>query len=142
MKLSPNFTLEELTVTNQRVRNEANEEEIKHLKALAVNILQPLRDAIGKPIHINSAFRSESVNRLVGGSPTSQHRLGQASDIRVDGMTSKQVAKKIIELKLPYDQLIEEFGRWVHVSYSYRNRRQQLTAVSDNGRTIYKQGIK
>lgn len=142
MKLSPNFTLEELTVTNQRVRNEANEEEIKHLKALAVNILQPLRDAIGKPIHINSAFRSESVNRLVGGSPTSQHRLGQAADIRVDGMTSKQVAKKIIELKLPYDQLIEEFGRWVHVSYSYRNRRQQLTAVSDNGRTIYKQGIK
>ena len=142
MKLSPNFTLEELTVTNQRVRNEANEEEIKHLKALAVNILQPLRDAIGKPIHINSAFRSESVNRLVGGSPTSQHRLGQAADIRVDGMTSKQIAKKIIELKLPYDQVIEEFGRWVHVSYSYRNRRQQLTAVSDNGRTIYKQGIK
>ena len=142
MKLSPNFTLEELTVTNQRVRNEANEEEIKHLKALAVNILQPLRDAIGKPIHINSAFRSESVNRLVGGSPTSQHRLGQAADIRVDGMTSKQVAKKIIELKLPYDQLIEEFGRWVHVSYSYRNRRQQLTAVSDNGRTVYKQGIR
>lgn len=142
MKLSPNFTLEELTVTNQRVRNEANEEEIKHLKALAVNILQPLRDAIGKPVHINSAFRSESVNRLVGGSPTSQHRLGQAADIRVDGMTSKQVAKKIIELKLPYDQLIEEFGRWVHVSYSYRNRRQQLTAVSDNGRTVYKQGIK
>lgn len=142
MKLSPNFTLEELTVTNQRVRNEANEEEIKHLKALAVNILQPLRDAIGKPIHINSAFRSESVNRLVGGSPTSQHRLGQAADIRVDGMTSKQIAKKIIELKLPYDQVIEEFGRWVHVSYSYRNRRQQLTAVSDNGRTAYKQGIK
>lgn len=142
MKLSPNFTLDELTVTNQRVRNEANEEEIKHLKALAVNILQPLRDAIGKPIHINSAFRSESVNRLVKGEPTSQHRLGQAADIRVDGMTSKQVAKKIIELKLPYDQVIEEFGRWVHVSYSYRNRRQQLTAVSDNGRTIYKQGIK
>lgn len=142
MKLSPNFTLDELTVTNQRVRNEANEEEIKQLKALAVNILQPLRDAIGKPIHINSAFRSESVNRLVKGEPTSQHRLGQAADIRVDGMTSRQVAKKIIELKLPYDQLIEEFGRWVHVSYSYRNRRQQLTAVSDNGRTVYKQGIK
>lgn len=142
MKLSPNFTLDELTVTNQRVRNEANEEEIKHLKALAVNILQPLRDAIGKPIHINSAFRSEAVNRLVKGESTSQHRLGQAADIRVDGMTSKQVAKKIIELKLPYDQVIEEFGRWVHVSYSYRNRRQQLTAVSDNGRTVYKQGIK
>lgn len=142
MKLSPNFTLEELTVTNQRVRNEANEEEINNLRALAVNILQPLRDAIGRPVIVNSAFRSESVNRLVGGAPTSQHRLGQAADIRVVGMTSRQVCKKIIELKLPFDQLIEEHSRWTHVSYGPRNRRQTLTATSDNGRTVYKQGIK
>ena len=142
LRLTKNFTLDELTVTSKPIRNDPNDSEIKNLAALAVNILQPLRDAIGKPIHINSAFRSESVNRLVGGSPTSQHRLGQAADIRVDGMSSKQLAKRIVELKLPYDQVIEEFGRWVHVSYSYRNRRQQLTAVSDNGRTIYKQGIK
>lgn len=137
MKLSPNFTLEELTVTNQRVRNEANEEEIKHLKALAVNILQPLRDAIGKPIHINSAFRSESVNRLVGGSPTSQHRLGQAADIRVDGMTPRQVVRKIMELKLPYDQLIEE-PSWTHVSFGPRKRRQTLRAFWSGGRMNYK----
>lgn len=142
MKLSPNFTLDELTVTSRNVRNEPNEAEIAHLRALAVNILQPLRDALGKPVTINSAFRSESVNRLVGGSSTSQHRLGQAADIRVDGMTSRQVCKKIVELKLPYDQLIEEFGRWTHVSHGPRNRRQQMTAVSDNGRTVYRAGIK
>lgn len=142
LRLTKNFTLDELTVTSKPIRNDPNDSEIKQLKALAEKVLQPLRDAIGKPILINSAFRCEAVNRLVGGTSTSQHRLGQAADIRVDGMTSRQLAKKIIELKLPYDQVIEEFGRWVHVSYGPRNRRQQLTAVSENGRTVYKQGIR
>ena len=137
LRLTKNFTLCELTVTSKPIRNDPNDSEIKSLTALAEKVLQPLRDAIGKPVHINSAFRSESVNRLVGGSPTSQHRLGQAADIRVDGMTPRQVVRKIIELKLPFDQLIEE-PTWTHVSFGPRKRRQVLRAFWEGGRMHYK----
>src|SRR5690606_28476100 len=97
-----------------------------------------LRDALGTPVLVNSGFRSAAVNKAVGGAATSQHRLGQAADIRVNGMTSAQLARRIAELGLPFDQLIEEFGRWVHVSYGPRHRRQILRATSENGRTVYR----
>lgn len=125
VKLTPNFTVKELTVTNQPYPNVPDKAEVERLRLLAVNILQPLRDALGKPVIINSAFRSERVNKAVKGKPNSQHRLGEAADIRVTGMTSLQLAKFIKSLKLPYDQLIEEYGRWVHVSYGPRQRRQE-----------------
>lgn len=141
MQLTPNFSLAELTVTNRKLRNVPAAAEVAHLRALAENILQPLRDALGKPITVNSAFRSDEVNRAVGGSPTSQHRLGQAADIVVAGMTSLELAQRIVELGLPFDQLIEEFGRWVHVSYGPRHRRQQLTAVNIGRKTVYRAGI-
>lgn len=140
-RLSTNFTLGELTVTNSGLSNPPNEVEVASLRALATKILQPLRDSLGKPVLINSAFRSEAVNRSVGGTATSQHRLGQAADIRVEGMSSKELARKIVLLNLPFDQVIEEFGRWVHVSYGPRNRRQQLTAVKQGGKTVYRQGL-
>ncbi|MFX1725351.1 D-Ala-D-Ala carboxypeptidase family metallohydrolase [Stenotrophomonas sp. AS1] len=141
MQLTANFSLAELTVTDQNMPNVPNEAEVASLRSLAEMILQPLRDALGKPVRVNSAFRSEAVNRAVGGTATSQHRLGQAADIHVPGMTSVEVAKKIVALGLPFDQLIEEFGSWVHVSYGPRRRRQQLTAVKRSGKTVYVQGI-
>lgn len=141
MQLTANFSLAELTVTDQNMPNVPNEAEVASLRSLAEMILQPLRDALGKPVRVNSAFRSEAVNRAVGGTATSQHRLGQAADIHVPGMTSVEVAKTIVALGLPFDQVIEEFGSWVHVSYGPRRRRQQLTAVKRSGKTVYVQGI-
>ncbi len=141
MQLTANFSLAELTVTDRNMPNVPNEAEVASLRSLAEMILQPLRDALGKPVRVNSAFRSEAVNRAVGGTATSQHRLGQAADIHVPGMTSVEVAKKIVALGLPFDQVIEEFGSWVHVSYGPRRRRQQLTAVKRSGKTVYVQGI-
>ncbi|MEN1995323.1 D-Ala-D-Ala carboxypeptidase family metallohydrolase [Stenotrophomonas bentonitica] len=142
MQLTANFSLAELTVTDRNMPNVPNQAEVASLRSLAEMILQPLRDALGKPVRVNSAFRSEAVNRVVGGTATSQHRLGQAADIHVPGMTSVEVAKKIVALGLPFDQVIEEFGSWVHVSYGPRRRRQQLTAVKRSGKTVYVQGIK
>ena len=141
VQLTPNFSLAELTVTSSRYRNDPNPAEITNLRLLAEKILQPLRDSLDRPVLVNSAFRSDSVNRSVGGSSTSQHRLGQAADIRVEGMTSLQVAKAIKDLGLPFDQVIEEFGRWVHVSYGPRHRRQILSAVTRKGKTVYLPGL-
>lgn len=141
MQLTANFSLAELTVTGRNMPNVPNEAEVASLRTLAEMILQPLRDTLGKPVRVNSAFRSEAVNRAVGGRATSQHRLGQAADIDVPGMTSVELATKIVALGLPFDQVIEEFGSWVHVSYGPRHRRQQLTAVKRSGKTVYVLGI-
>ena len=70
----------------------------------------------GKPIMVNSAFRSKQVNDAVGSKDTSQHRLGCAADIRVPGMTPDEVVKAVIASGLPYDQVIREFDRWTHIS--------------------------
>lgn len=141
MQLTPNFSLEELTATSTGLANAPTRRERAALLALAAHILQPLRDAVGKPVYITSAFRSAAVNRAVGGVPGSQHRSGQAADIHVDGMTSMALARRIVALGLPFDQLIEEFGQWVHVSYGTQHRRQQLTAVRRNGSTRYLDGV-
>lgn len=141
MRLSPNFTLAELTTTNTGLVNTPNATETANLRALAVNVLQPLRDAIQVPVIVSSGYRGDRVNRAVGGVATSQHRLGQAADISTTSLDSRALARRIVELRLPFDQLIQEFGRWVHVSYGPRHRRQVLTAVTRNGRTVYLPGL-
>jgi putative chitinase len=117
MNLSPNFTLEELTHTDHRnLENEPNETELANLKRLA-DFLETVKTVLGgRPIMVNSAFRSKAVNEAVGSKETSQHRKGCAADIRVPGLTPDQVVKAIIEAGLPYDQVIREFDRWTHVS--------------------------
>lgn len=117
MNLSPNFTLEELTITDHReFKNEPNPNETANLVRLA-NLLEQVKVAIGnKPVMVNSAFRSAQVNASVGSKETSQHRLGCAADIRVPGVTPDQVVKTVIAAKLPFDQLIREFDRWTHIS--------------------------
>jgi hypothetical protein len=115
--MTPNFTLAELTVTDHReFKNDPNPTEIANLKRLA-GLLEQVKVAIGgKPVMVNSAFRSKQVNDAVGSKDTSQHRLGCAADIRVPGMVPDDVVKAVIAAKLPFDQLIREFDRWTHIS--------------------------
>ena len=115
--MTPNFTLEELTVTDHRqFDNTPNAAEMLNLQRLA-ELLEQVKVAIGgKPVMINSAFRCKQVNDAVGSKDTSQHRLGCAADIRVPGMAPDAVVKAIMAAKLPFDQLIREFDRWTHIS--------------------------
>lgn len=140
MQLTKNFHLSELTVTNVKAPNNPTLEEVNRLRALAVNVLQPLRDALGKPVIVNSAYRSPQVNAVVGGVPTSQHSRGEAADILVVGLSPLELARAIRDLNLPYDQLIRE-PTWVHVSYGPRHRRQLLTMRVMNGKPSYHQGL-
>jgi hypothetical protein len=113
--MTPHFTLEELTHTDHReFDNTPNAAELANLQRLAA-FLEIVKTTLGgKPIMVNSAFRSKAVNDAVGSKDTSQHRLGCAADIRVPGMTPDEVVKALFDL--PYDQIIREFDRWVHIS--------------------------
>ena len=117
MNLSEHFTLEELTVTDHRsLDNTPNAGEIENLKRLAV-FLELVKDRLGgRPVMVNSAFRSKAVNDAVGSRDTSQHRLGCAADIRVPGMTPDAVVRAVLASGLAYDQVIREFDRWTHLS--------------------------
>ena len=115
--MTPHFTLEELTHTSHRqFDNTPNEAETANLQRLA-EFLEQVKAALdGKPIMINSGFRSKQVNDSVGSKDTSQHRIGCAADIRVPGMTPDQVVRAVIAAGLPYDQIIREFDAWTHIS--------------------------
>lgn len=117
MNLTPHFTLDELTHTDHRdLDNTPNENEIANLRRLA-DFLEQVKVVLGgKPIMVNSAFRSKAVNDAVGSKDTSQHRIGCAADIRVPGMTPDEVVKAVIASKIGYDQVIREFDRWTHIS--------------------------
>jgi zinc D-Ala-D-Ala carboxypeptidase len=117
MNLSPHFTLAELTVTDHReFDNSPTQEEISNLQRLA-QLLEQVKDTLGgKPIMINSAFRSKQVNDAVGSSDKSQHRKGCAADLRVPGVTPDEVVRAVIAAGLPFDQIIREFDRWTHIS--------------------------
>jgi len=117
MNLTPNFTYEELTFTNHRTfDNTPNDEELANLRRLA-DFLEQVKVVLnGKPIMVNSAFRSAEVNNAVGSSDRSQHRRGCAADIQVPGVTPDEVVSAIIKSGLAYDQVIREFDRWTHVS--------------------------
>jgi putative chitinase len=117
MNLSEHFTLEELTHTDHReFDNTPNDEEMANLVRLA-EFMEKVKEVLGgRPIIVNSAFRSAEVNRAVGSSDRSQHRRGTACDFRVPGMTPDQVVRAIIAANLPFDQCIREFDRWTHIS--------------------------
>lgn len=127
MNLTEHFTLEELTTTSHReFDNTPNETELANLQKLA-EFLEKVKALLdGKPIMINSAFRSKQVNDSVGSKDTSQHRTGSAADIRVPGMTPDAVVKALVASDLPFDQVIREFDAWTHISISPTPRRQAL----------------
>jgi hypothetical protein len=125
--MTPHFTLAELTATSHRqFDNTPNETELANLQKLAEFLEQVKTLLDGKPIMINSAFRSKQVNDSVGSKDTSQHRLGYAADIRVPGMTPDQVVRALVASDLPFDQVIREFDAWTHISISPSPRRQAL----------------
>jgi len=123
--VTPHFTLAELTHTDHRsLDNTPNDAELANLQRLA-EFLERVKTTLGgKPIMINSAFRSKAVNDAVGSKDTSSHRLGLAADFKVPGMAPDAVLRAL--LHLPYDQIIREYDAWTHISISDKPRRQAL----------------
>jgi putative chitinase len=115
--VTPHFTLAELTATDHRsLDNSPDPTALANLQRLA-EFLEQVREVLGgKPVMVNSAFRSKAVNDAVGRSDRSQHRLGCAVDIRVPGMTPDAVVRAVVASKLAYDQVIREFDSWTHLS--------------------------
>ena len=152
MNLSKNFTLAEYTKSQTALRldidNTPNDDHLEAAKALFENVVQPIRDRFG-PTVINSGYRGPALNEAVGGSSNSQHCRGEAVDIEVPGVPNAEVAQWIVD-HTEFDQVILEFytpgipdSGWVHVSYKTNgdNRKQVLTAMKENGRTVYKTGL-
>ena len=141
MNLSEHFTLEELTATSHReFDNTPNATEIANLTRLAATLEQVKTLLGGKPVMINSGFRSKQVNDSVGSKDTSQHRIGCAADIRVPGMTPNEVVKAIIASDIGYDQLIREFDSWTHISVPNTMStapRKQALIIDKAGTRIY-----
>jgi uncharacterized protein YcbK (DUF882 family) len=152
MQLTNNFSLHEMTKSETALRmqmdNTPNEVEIDNLRVLCEKVLQPVRDHYGKGVKVNSGFRAADVNAAVGGSRTSDHCKGQAADIEIPGVPNAELAQWIAN-NLEYTQVILEFytqgipdSGWVHVSYDPANlKKQQLTAVKQNGKTVYLPGL-
>ena len=141
MNLSEHFTLEELTHTDHRaLDNTPNDAELANLTRLA-EFLEEVKTVLGgKPIMVNSAFRSKAVNDAVGSKDTSQHRVGCAADIRVPGLTPDEVVKAVIASGLGYDQVIREFDRWTHISIpneEARAPRKQALIIDKQGTRLY-----
>lgn len=154
MNLSKHFTLSEMTrseaATRLGVANTPPPEAVEALKALCENVLEPLRVAMGKPMRVNSGYRGPEANKAVGGSSSSQHCKGEAADIEFDGFDNKKLAQKIIDMKLPFDQLILEFYKpgdpnsgWVHVSHKKggKQRGEVIRAIKEDGKTKYVPGL-
>lgn len=152
MNLSANFSLEELTKSETALRfgmkNTPSEADLQNLKTLCEKVLQPIRDNFKSGVKVNSGYRHPEVNAKVGGSKTSDHCKGQAADIEIPGLANAELAKWISE-NMEYTQLILEFytpgvpdSGWVHVSYDPKNlKKQNLTATSKNGKTVYQDGL-
>lgn len=152
MNLSHNFTLQELIKSHEAVRkgldNAPSQEVISNLQELSNMVLQPVRDHFDKSVTVNSGYRSPEVNTAVGGSKTSDHCKGQAADIEIAGVPNAELAEWIRD-NLAFTQVILEFytqgipdSGWVHVSYNPANlKKQSLTAVKQDGKTVYLQGL-
>ena len=141
MNLTEHFTLEELTHTDHRqFDNTPNDAEIANLVRLA-EFLEKVKMVLrGKPILVNSAFRSKQVNDAVGSKDTSQHRLGCAADIRVPLMTPNEVIQSIMASGLEYDQIIREFDAWTHISIPNNpsdKPRKQALIIDKQGTRFY-----
>lgn len=143
MQLSKNLSLAEVirseSAKRRGINNMPTAEHLENLKELALNVFQPIRDHFKLPIHISSGYRSRILNNAVNGAAKSQHCLGEAIDIDVDGtsITNKQVFD-FIKDNLEFDQLINEFDySWVHVSYKKGSNRKQILRAKRNGIKTY-----
>ena len=138
MQLTNNFSLEELTrseiASRKGLDNTPDAETIANLTELAL-ALEKVRDLLGHPVHINSAYRGPKVNSAVGGSKTSAHMRGFAADFVCPAFgTPSDICHAIMDSTIAYDQLIHEFGAWVHISVDPQMRRMNLTIDSQGTR--------
>ena len=152
MQLSRSFSLKEMyrsdTATRMGHANTPGEVETGNLKVLCEKVLQPIRDHYNTRVQINSGYRHPEVNASVGGSKTSDHCRGMAADIEISSVPNADLANWISK-NLKYTQIILEFytpgipdSGWVHVSYDANNLKcQNLTAVKEGGKTVYKPGF-
>ena len=148
MKLTDNFSLEEMLYSSMAVRkgieNVPGKEETLNLEALCSYVLEPLREEVNCAIRVFSGYRSPTVNKLVGGARMSQHMHGEAADTIAIGMSVEDFFQRIKAMvkddRLEVDQVIQEFNSWVHISFttSRKNRNQFLRAIKDShGHTEY-----
>lgn len=141
MKLSANFTLEEMVISETAARkgidNTPSDEIITNLKQLCKYVLEPLRTLIGVPLLVTSGYRSHALNKAIGGAKNSQHCLGLAADVHCNKFSVEQLYQMVKKSKLPFDQVIHEFGQWVHISYAYKTRHECLRAIKVGGKTLY-----
>lgn len=129
MKL--NFKMSELIYSETAIKNNINNmpdiNSLDNLLNLIYYCLQPARELLGAPMIITSGYRNPLVNRLVGGVNSSQHTKGQAADFTVSGITPSQIISIIKTSKIEFDQLVNEYDKWVHISYNKgKNRREVL----------------
>jgi hypothetical protein len=146
MRLSRFFELSEMTRSDtaqrERIPNEPDESAREALAKLCTEVLDPLRDAIGRPITVNSGYRGPALNRRIGGASGSQHVEGKAADIQCSGTDVLGLFQRIIRLGLPFDQLIYEArsatAKWVHVSHNAAGNRGQIMIArfDDAGRPV------
>jgi hypothetical protein len=144
MNLSKHVTKSEFERSEKAISlgisNEMNEAETRKAIDLCVNVFEPIREHLGLPIKINSGFRSQRVNKLVGGASSSQHTKAEAMDLALGDGELFDWIKENVE----YDQLIKEFPTpsggqsWIHISYRKgNNRKQALRAIKRGGKTVY-----
>ena len=136
------FTWAEMTTTSRALINEPTPMERGNIRGFVAAVLDPLRRAVQRPIRVTSGYRSEAVNRAVGGSPTSAHRYGLAADIKCRGLSAAELVAEAVASGVPFDQLIgydEERGGHVHIGLSPtgRHRRQILWAPKEGGYRPY-----
>ena len=138
-KLTDHFSLEEMTFSETAVRhginNKPDSASRQNLLELCENMLEPIREIATGPITVTSGYRSPTLNSIIAGAPDSQHKTGEAADINCPLFNPITLFQKIRESGLPFDQLIDEFGAWVHVSHRSpgRNRRQVLRLERSTG---------
>lgn len=143
MQLSKFFTLSEMiksdTAEKNGIDNTPYPRHIKAMRRLCADLLDPIREAVGRPVHVTSGYRCRALNTAVNGSRNSQHIRGEAADIHVKGMTPRQLYDFILTLDLEFDQIIDEFGEWVHISYTVKrpNRKQALEARRVRDRVVF-----
>lgn len=150
MKLSNNFSLNELTKSQTAIRkgidNTPTSNHVGNLRALCINVLQPVREAFDAPVVVSSGYRGEALNSAIGGSKTSDHCKGMAADIEIPGVDNLELFTWIKD-NYEYRQLILEFyekgkpfSGWIHVSYDAKdNKKQNLIAQRIDGKVVYQE---
>lgn len=145
MKLTEHFTLEEFTRSTTATRLKIDNRVPDNLMAniyLTANKLELVRKALAYPIIISSGYRCPALNYQVGGSQTSAHIKGLAVDFNCAYGNPKQICQHLITSGVEFDKIIQEYNQWVHIEFSHVNQRRcVLTAVKQNGKTIYLPGL-